>query len=249
MDSAVNAIFLEQARVLVHELEEGNDQKADKLLDEITSLRESSLYQELGKLTRDFHNALNSFKTDARISRIAGEDIPDAKERLKHVIKMTEDAANKTLNIVEDAFPVCDSLSSDANEMKDAWDRFSRREMDADEFRQVARKMGTFLEDVTRGMGDLKSGLNDVLMAQDFQDLTGQIILKVINLVSEVEENLVNLVRISGQNLTTSDPEEIEQEEKRMKEQLAGPIVPGVNDDGAVSNQDEVDDLLSSLGF
>ncbi|GMR08231.1 MAG: protein phosphatase CheZ [Gammaproteobacteria bacterium] len=249
MASAVNAIFLEQARVLVQELEEGNEQKADQLLDEITNLRESSLYQELGKLTRDFHNALNSFKADARISRIAGEDIPDAKERLKYVIKMTEDAANKTLNVVEGAFPVCDSLSSDANEMKDAWDRFSRREMGADEFRQVARKMGTFLENVTRGMGDLKSGLNDVLMAQDFQDLTGQIILKVISLVSEVEENLVNLVRISGQNLTASDPEEIEQEEKRMKEQLAGPIVPGVNDSGAVSNQDEVDDLLSSLGF
>lgn len=249
MASVVDAIFLEQARVLVHELEDGNDQKAKQLLDEITSLRESSLYQELGKLTRDFHNALNSFKADARITRIAGEDIPDAKERLKHVIHMTEEAANKTLNVIEDAFPICDSLSSDANEMKDAWDRFSRREMDADEFRQVARKMGGFLENVTQGMGNLRSGMNDILMAQDFQDLTGQIILKVINLVSEVEDNLVNLIKISGQNLTMSDPEEIELEEKRIKEQLSGPIVPGVNDVGAVNNQDEVDDLLSSLGF
>lgn len=88
-------------------------------------------------------------------------------------------------------------------------------------------------------------------MAQDYQDLTGQIIRRVIALVEEVEGNLVQLVRISGQRIV-DDPQRSERKQSEASERMQkgeGPSIPGGDNEGVVSGQDEVDDLLSSLGF
>ena len=89
----------------------------------------------------------------------------------------------------------------------------------------------------------MQKGLNDILMAQGFQDITGQVIRRVIKLVEELESNLVDLIRISGGMTETS--------KKTVKPDLPGPVVPGVDDksDDIANSQDDVDDLLSSLGF
>jgi chemotaxis protein CheZ len=86
-------------------------------------------------------------------------------------------------------------------------------------------------------------------MAQDFQDLTGQIIGRVINLVSDVEDSLVEIIKIGGNRLSKSSPQKKEEEKKEEAVALDGPQVPGLESTTAVSGQDEVDDLLSSLGF
>jgi len=237
--------FVEIARSLIVEYEAGKNEQVDELLGLLSGTREKGLFSELGKLTRDLHNAINNFTIDTRICDLTEDEIPDAKDRLRHVITMTEDAANKTLNAIEVAMPICDNLQKDALKINDAWKKFMQREMEADEFRGLCRQVDTFLKDVVEKTDTMNSGLSTVLMAQSFQDLTGQIIRRVISLVEDVEDNLVNLVRISGQKFTAKE----ETGNKSLNKELAGPQIPGMEDSNALSGQDEVDDLLSGLGF
>lgn len=240
----VSQQYLEQAKNIIQEIEANNMQEANRLLDELANMRERQLFQELGKLTREFHDALNSFRLDSRLAKIAGEEIPDAKERLNFVIEKTEEAANKTLNVVEEVIPICERVSDATSELNNQWERFNKRDMDVNEFRELSKDIAGFFATLDADVSTIKNGLNDVLMAQDFQDITGQIIGRVITLVSDLEDGLVNLIRISG-----GVSEEPKKEEKTDPAKLDGPQVPGLESDTAVSGQDEVDDLLSSLGF
>lgn len=242
----LSADFIARVRELAHHVEEGNSTEADRLLDQIAKLRESSLFHELGKLTREFHDALNGFRLDARIASFAEKEFPDARERLRHVVKMTADSADRSLTAAENAMPICDAIASEAVELKGQWERFMKRDMGPDEFRKLSGRLQGFFSSLENDTNALKSNLNDVVMAQDFQDLTGQIITRVINLVDDMESNLVELIRISGQNLRAGEPE------ARQEDVLkgVGPAIPGVDvGSNIVSGQDEVDDLLSSLGF
>jgi chemotaxis protein CheZ len=148
------------------------------------------------------------------------------------------------MTAVEESMPICESLEERATALKAEWGRFTQRKMSPDEFRDLSRRLGDFLDGVNKDAPTLRANLQEVLMAQDFQDLTGQIIHRVVQLVDEVESNLVDLVRISGQGLVAERPEE----KKEDRIAASGPPVPGV-DTGTVAGQDEVDDLLSSLGF
>ena len=135
--------------------------------------------------------------------------------------------------------------------MQARWGRFTRRELDVAKFRELSRDVEEFFGETNNDITRLKANLQDVLMAQDFQDLTGQIIRRVITLVEDVEKSMVELVRISGQKLlplhgSTATPEPRKDEVSSIEP--SGPPVPGV-DSGTVSGQDEVDELLSSLGF
>lgn len=237
-----------RVRELAEQLETGNEAEAGRLLDELTKLRENSLFQELGKLTREFHEALQAFRLDSRIASIAEKDFPDARERLKYVITMTAQSADRSLTAVEESMPVCTRLESEAAELHEQWQRFLHRKLDAAEFRALSARVAAYLASVGGDTAKLKEALNEITMAQDFQDLTGQIIKRVIGLVDDLEANLVELVRISGQNLLPPG----KRKEPDLEEGVGvhGPPVPGVDDVAElVSGQDEVDDLLSSLGF
>ncbi len=236
--------YIDRVRTLAQTIDSGNTDEAARLLDELTSLREKTLFQELGRLTREFHEALQSFRLDSRIASLAAQDFPDARERLNYVVSMTAQSANRTMTAVEESMPLCDSLEERATGLKQEWSRFTQRKMSADEFRDLSRRLGEFLDGVNDDAPRLRANLQEVLMAQDFQDLTGQIIHRVVQLVDEVESNLVELIRISGQGLVAERQDE--QPEDRIA--ASGPPVPGV-DTGTVAGQDEVDDLLSSLGF
>ncbi len=241
---------LAQARQLVVELEAGNSDQASFLLDELARRRDSGLFQELGKLTRELHDALNGFQLDSKISTLAEHEIPDAKERLNYVITMTEQAAHRTLNAVEESLPIAEELQTRADDLHDKWTRFRRKDMDVNEFRALVPEIDSFLDLTSGHAAKLNSSLSDVLMAQDFQDITGQIIRRVINLVKDVEDNLVGLIRISGQRM--APPEKTAVKSGSLSEELSrgiGPQVPGVDHADVVNGQDDVDDLLSSLGF
>ena len=231
-----------RAHDLLASLENGDEQGAREVIDDLVKVRESNLYQEVGKLTRELHDAISAFGMDDRISDIAEHDIPDARQRLNYVITRTEDAADKTLTAVEKSIPLCEGMEQKAECVLNDWKSFTQREMDAEGFRKMSTEMDGFLSEQSSGFVELKSHLNNILMAQDFQDLTGQIIKRVINLVAEVEGNLVNLIKIAGL------PDHIEPHKREVVE-LEGPAVPGVDSGDTVSGQDEVDDLLSSLGF
>jgi chemotaxis protein CheZ len=155
---------------------------------------------------------------------------------------MTNQAANRTLNAVEGAIPLCESLHTKSAELNGEWTRFVNREMKADEFRSVSKTLHGHLEESELQLSEVKNALNEILMAQEFQDLTGQIINRVIKMVEDVESHLVNLIKVSGgTGVAGSEPEE--------KGKLEGPQVPNLATSETVSGQDDVDDLLSSLGF
>ena len=225
-------------------LERGDESGGREILDELTRIRETELYKEMGKLTRELHDSIMAFGKDDALISLAKEDIPDARSRLRHVIKMTDDAANRTLTAVEESMPICESVTSSSTDLHEKWRRFIQRDMNVQEFRELSLLIDRFLEGNTEQVKELRGKLNEILMAQDFQDLTSQIIKRVIGLVENVETNLVNLVKLSGGNVKI----EFEKTSNDHSIEATGPAVPGV-DTNVVSGQDEVDDILSSLGF
>lgn len=238
-----NNYFLEQARLLVQQLEIGDEVGAARSMDALSPLQESHLFQELGKLTRELHSTLNNFQLDSRIAGLTEKDIPDAKERLNYVIVMTQQAADRTLTSIEKLQPLTDELGSRSHALQKEWDRFRRRDMHVDEFRKLSNELETYFKWLDENVPAIQGNISDIMMAQDFQDLTGQIIKRVINLVQEVEGSLVELIRITGSQIVK--PPETNNEHDISAQ---GPAVPGI-DKGVVKGQDDVDDLLSSLGF
>jgi chemotaxis protein CheZ len=236
--------LLETARELVKQLECGDSERAAALLDEITHMRETDLFRELGRLTRTLHDALNSFSLDDRLVKLAEYEIPDARERLRYVVTKTEQAAHRTLEAVEDSMPLAKELEKKAREHKTHWERFLRREMDVTEFRSLTHSLGSFLDGVMADAASLHRNLSEVLMAQDYQDLTGQVIDRVIHLVEEMEKSLVHVIRVTGSRM---QPQKKESDEAPTA--LEGPQIKAEGRTDVVSNQDEVDKLLASLGF
>ncbi len=239
--------LLEKAKALVSALEQGDvtDDAIAASLDDIMTLRETSLFHELGKMTRDIHDSIMNFRMDSRIADLASTDIPDAKDRLEYVIEMTEKSANTVLSVVEKGSPVAEKLIDQSKYLTEQWGKFRRREMGGDELRSMGQDVEVFFSETESMMTELLSGFTEVMMAQGFQDLTGQIIRKVITLVDEIEGNLVELIRIQGESIEQDKSATKDKE----KDELAGPQIPGKEADDVMQGQDDVDDLLASLGF
>ena len=238
---------LKLARDLVSRLEAGQEEDALTVIAQLAGFRDSLLFQEIGRLTRELHDAINSFVVDSNLADLAQSEMPNAAERLTHVINMTEEAANTTLAAVEEAMPAAQVLRADSQHLAASWERFKAREMNVDDFRSLSHELEVFLRDTQANADNLNTKLSEVLMAQGFQDLTGQTIRKVIDLVHDVEGKLVELVRLSGAERGSQKRPEDGAQDRDIKAQ--GPIIQGIDKVDAVQGQDEVDDLLSSLGF
>ncbi len=245
------AEYRKAAERLIEHVDAGDAEAAQGIIDDLTHLRETEIFRELGSLTRDLHEAIKTFQLDDRLADITSSEIPDARERLNYVITMTEQAAHRTLNVIEDSMPLAQELASESSRLLQRWQAFRRRELSANEFRQLSREVDGFLEKVRDNGQLVHDKLGEALMAQDYQDLTGQIIRKVIALVEEVEGNLVHLIRISGQRIVEEripDSDKAQQDKDSMMRGV-GPSIPGSDAADVVGSQDDVDDLLSSLGF
>ncbi|TMO75499.1 protein phosphatase [Pseudoalteromonas sp. S3785] len=251
---AAPQITLEQARQLVVFLENGEQDKADQLILDTASQEQSQLFAEVGKLTRQLHEALKSFELDTRLTDLTTDAIPDAKKRLNYVMEMTENAANKTMDAVEASLPIAQQLADEIAQIKPTWDRLMNREIELGEFKTLCHSIDKFMNSSHHKTDELQTLMTNVLMAQDFQDLTGQVIRRVIELVREVEESLIHLLTAfaAQDDSTVESKEQQETEELVAAQTLAGPEGPIIDKESrsdVVSDQDEVDDLLSSLGF
>ncbi|CAH9051563.1 protein phosphatase CheZ [Pseudoalteromonas sp. S3260] len=253
---AAPQITLEQARQLVVFLENGEQDKANQLILETASQEQSQLFAEVGKLTRQLHEALKSFELDTRLTDITTDAIPDAKKRLNYVMEMTENAANKTMDAVEASLPLAQEIADEIADIKPTWDRLMNREIELGEFKSLCHSIDKFMNSSHHKTDELQMLMTNVLMAQDYQDLTGQVIRRVIELVREVEESLIHLLTAFAAQgevepaQLTEQPEETE--DSIVAQTLAGPEGPIIDKESrndVVSDQDEVDDLLSSLGF
>ena len=255
--SAVAApqITLEQAKQLVAFLENDEQQQAQELLEQVTAIGQDELFGEVGKLTRQLHESLKNFQIDTTLSSLTTESIPDAKERLNYVMEMTEQAANTTMDAVEASLPVADRLQTGLASIKPKWDRLMTRDLQVGEFKALCHELNDFMAEAKTDSDKLTSLMTEVLMAQGYQDLTGQVIRRVIELVREVEESLIHMLTVFGTPIETEESPDTKQKEQHMVadgelDQVAeGPIIDAESRDDVVSGQDEVDDLLSSLGF
>ena len=232
--------YLGVARKFVLALESKDYKEANSLLNDLNNNSRSVIFQEIGKLTRDLHESLSGFELDMDIADLTQNEIPDAKKRLAYVIEQTDEAANKTLGIIEKYIPICESLEEESIHLTDDWNKFISKEMNANDFRLLTKKIGKYIDDNKSSYSGIKAGMNEIILAQGFQDITGQIIRKVIALVQDVEDNLIRVIKITGS---------VNDGKTGKIEELEGPQVPGLKSSEAVTGQDEVDDLLSSLGF
>ncbi|MCR9386914.1 protein phosphatase CheZ [Vibrio metoecus] len=238
-------ISLEQAKELVQLLEQGQKDEANHLLTYVFESASNPMLQEIGMLTRDLHESLKNFHIDERFSEIATDEIPDARERLHYVIQKTEVAANKTMDAVDRCMPIADKLHESLLLIRPEWNSLMNGRIELMHFKSLCHRIDDLLSQVEGDSSELRGELTEILMAQDFQDLTGQIIKRVINLVNEVEKRLVEILMVFGAT---------QKEQKADKTTVAltepeGPIINPHERIDAVSSQDEVDDLLSSLGF
>lgn len=238
-------------------VQQGDMATAANILQTINSERDSILYREVGKLTRELHSAIVNFNIDtsqAVLSEQQKSEMADAQDNLSYVIKLTQQSADKTMDMVEEGIPMVTDLADEALTLKEDWARLTRRELSKQEFSALAERIAKFLQKSSDDNLALNEKLNTILLAQDFQDLTGQVLQRVMGLVQEVEASLVHLMRIAGQvdQITgqkhkEDKPAAISEEGKDISAE--GPIVNAEARENVVTSQDDVDDLLSSLGF
>ncbi|WP_075185510.1 protein phosphatase CheZ [Teredinibacter haidensis] len=242
---------------LVEKLQSDNYGEASALIHGLVEARDKHIFTSVGQLTRALHNAIVNFNVDADLEaeppEINQSEIRDASSRLNYVIRMTQEAADKTMDKVEAVAPIAMNLGQEATRLRDEWHRLKRREISKEEFKELYNQMGDFLDQMEEGTVQLNKSLQDIILEQGFQDLTGQVLKKVISLVTDVEDELVNLMRIAGQveQVTGmasegSDKQSLPEKNNSVAE---GPQIHADRRDDVVSGQDDVDDLLSSLGF
>ena len=200
----------------------------ESLINDLYLEQQHTLRTGLAKLSQALADALSRFQLDSRIAALAGKEIPDARLRLDHVLKMTEDATHRTLDLIEQTAPVAESVANDALTLANTLDERSHTEI------------RRFLSDVQGSAERVRVNLTEVMLAQGFQDLTGQILHGIRTLIGEVESVLDELAKISGVDLNRTSIEDTNK--------LHGPSIPGVSTNTVV-NQDDVDDLIAGLGI
>lgn len=197
----------------------------------------------IGQLTRMLHDNLRELGYNKLLEKAASE-IPDAQDRLAYVAVMTEQAAERSLNATEIAKPIQDKLAADAAGLSGSWqqlfDSQSSVQLDTDAFKSVVAQTRSYLDDVPKRANATNVQLLEIMMAQDFQDLTGQVIKKITEMVQTLEHELVQL-------LLDNVPADKRGETRAGL--LNGPVMNPEGRSDVVTNQNQVDDLLASLGF
>ncbi len=199
-------------------------------------------YARLGAITREMHEAFSVLGGSTELHQVV-EEFPNARERLSHVGKMTEDAANKVLNLVDTAKPECDDLAKRGEELAQSLTRMAAtQDLSVERARALMGVCGKFAERTAGFASKQGDILSDIMMAQDFQDLSGQVIKKVIDIINRTELQLVQLLIDSAPNAAEAQSKTVEF--TGQTHELQGPQAS----DKALG-QSDVDDLLASLGF
>ncbi len=190
------------------------------------------VFQQLGAITRLLHDTMQQLGVMPKL-QIAADGIPDARSRLNYIASKTANAAEKVLNLVDQAKAEHGQIAEQTRRLA--------AELVANPVKAVASGMVlNFVSEVEERTARIDSCLTDIMMAQDFHDLTGQVVAKVVGLANELEDSLVKLL------VQVVPPE---QREKVDPNVLNGPVVDPAGRTDVVSDQGEVDDLLASLGF
>jgi len=207
-------------------------------MNESPSLSPDETFDRLGNITRQLHQAMTELGFDVHLQRIAHE-IPDARDRLTFVGQMTESAAHKVLGLVEAAKPECAHLAEHAQgQQRDIERVLADTAAATPTLRDSLHRMVSFVHAAAQHAENQERTLTDIMMSQDFQDLSGQVIKKVIDIISRTETQLLQLLK------ETAPEHVVAAVAAANAESLQGPMTP----DKAMK-QDDVDDLLAQMGF
>lgn len=197
------------------------------------------VFSRLGQMTRGLHNLLRELGYDKTLANVASE-LPDNRDRLNYIAAMTAQAAERTLNAAEIAQPIQQKLAGSARELSAQWDKLFDKQLGVAEFKQLVLNTRAYLSDVPDRTEAINAQLMEIILAQDFQDLTGQVIKKVLEAAQKLEAQLLDL-------LIETTPEDKRQAVSPSL--LNGPVVKAGGRTDVVTSQEQVDDLLESLGF
>ncbi|MDD2700183.1 MAG: protein phosphatase CheZ [Sideroxydans sp.] len=198
----------------------------------------AKVINQVGQMARKLHDTLRELGLHKEIEK-ATATIPDARDRLNYVATLTQQAAERVLNATESAQPVVDKLSDESQRLAAQWDLLFQKKLDVQQFKELVTQTHAHLHEMPKQGKEVNAYLLEIMMAQDFQDLTGQVIKKIIQLTQEMEKQLVEL-------LLENAPPAVRAENAGL---LNGPVINAAGRDDVVTNQDQVDDLLESLGF
>ncbi len=199
----------------------------------------TDVYSQVGHLTRQLHDTLRELGYDRSIEKAVGK-MPDARDRLNYISTLTEQAAVKTLNATETAKPLQEALEASAKQLSARWQLMMDGKLGVDEFKQLVAQTREHLQDVPLKTKATNAQLMDIVMAQDFQDLTGQVIKKLADTVQQLENQLLQMLIESASDA----------KKKEMGDTLLnGPVVNAEGRTDVVTSQTQVDELLESLGF
>ena len=206
---------------------------------EAATAQADNVFQRLGQMTRQLHDTLRELGFDRALEE-AAKAIPDARQRLAYVAQMTEQAASRVLNATDVAKPIQDRLQSQAMGLSSRWDRLLGGDLSVEEFKTLVGDTHAYLKEVPKQTEATSEQLMEIMMAQDFQDLTGQVIKKIVDLAQSMETQLLQvLIEAMPPDMKAGAPEGL----------MNGPAMNAAGRSDVVNSQEQVDDLLESLGF
>ncbi|MDR0577523.1 MAG: protein phosphatase CheZ [Candidatus Accumulibacter sp.] len=201
---------------------------------------QKKIFTQIGQMARQLRDTLATSGYDKLIEKTVSA-IPDARDRLAYVANLTEQAACKVLNATDVANPLQDELETGAALLAAKWDALYANAMGVDDFKLLAGETRAFLKNaVPQRTAATKEQLLEIMMAQDFQDLTGQVIKKIVAFAQGLETQLMSL-------LIETIP--VEKRTESVESLLNGPVINADGRSDVVVSQQQVDDLLDSLGF
>lgn len=196
-------------------------------------------FTRIGQMARQLHDSLRGLGYDTLLENTARE-LPDAQQRLSYIAQMTEQAASRVLNATDIAKPLQDQLLEETGALSARWDRMFANQLSVDEFKALAADTRAHLHAAQGKLRDTNEQLTEIMMAQDFQDLTGQVIRKVVDMAQGLEQQLVKvLLDVMPAERKAATPEGL----------MNGPVISAAGRSDVVTSQAQVDDLLESLGF
>jgi chemotaxis protein CheZ len=211
----------------------------------LEDLSDKPMFERLGTIVRIMHDSLRELGYDRSLSEVASQ-IGDAKGRLEYIATLTEQAANKVLNAIDAGMPAQETVSKTAKDIEDRWNTLFEGNMSVEEFKTLAADSRQFASSMAASAEAEKARLLEIMMAQDFQDITGQLIKKIVAITSKTEHELAQLLK---DNAPPEMKAAIEAAEAKAAEEKPAELMQGPSVAGVALVQDDVDDLLAELGF
>jgi chemotaxis protein CheZ len=199
------------------------------------------IYQRLGEITRQLHEALKELGYMPALKDAVGE-LPDARSRLEYIARLTGEAAEKVLNRVDEAKAEQQTVIEASRQLVDTIGNVPGLKWAMPELLEWSHKIQAAAERTDQH-------LTEIMLAQDFHDLTGQVIKKVVALAGTLEQQLVQLLVETAAHAGEGAGATAPAPEASARRELSGPVVNPEGRSDVVTSQQQVDDLLASLGF